>query len=292
MIWSDPWIEVATTPSIYRPLCTRLPPPQFTMHEDIQFKVYNMNTSSNSSLIPIWNKYIQTSWTTEQLKERLQNAWIACIQPKQSKSILATCVLRNRYHDGVPFCILETLYVTPTQRHKGYGALLMRCVMRWLWEKNGPFILGYIWELTPSEFMYAWWRGWLSSVAEIRLGWSWKSQQIQQIQQQQKQSSLPLRFHTQEGDRFVVISDSGLGDGIGYIQDCSGTIDWNAIAVRGGWKGLWSSIRQSKEWKWSGEIVVIGLLNYCGQSMPSFRSPEITPRRQRTDADDSHEEAS
>ena len=293
MIWSDPWIEVATTPSIYRPLCTRLPPPSFIMPDTIYFRSYDMEKKENHSIIPTWNKLIQSSWNPTQLQERLQHAWIACLHNKGDNKILATCVLRPRYHEGVPFCILETLTVSPMYRRKGYGALLMRCVMKWLWDTHGPFILGYMWELSPANFLYAWWRGWLRSAAEIRYGWIWASNK--QNRPPTNTSSLPLRFYSKEGDRFVVISDSGLGDNWGYVQDCSGVIDWNAIASRGGWKGLWSSVRiqsnESKEWVWSGEIVVLGLLNYCGRSIPSFRSAEITPR-QRTDGGDSHEAAS
>lgn len=291
MIWSDPWIEVATTPSIYRPLCTRLPPPTFVMPDNILFRTYDMNKKENHEFISRWNTLINSSWTPTQLQQRLQHATITCLHAKdQHKTILASCVLRPRTHNGVPFCILETLIVSPTHRKKGYGALLMRCVMKWLWELYGPFILGYIWELSLSEFIWAWLRGWLRSVAEIRLGWVWKPNQTQIQEIKKTSASLPLRFHSQEGDRYVVITDSGLGDEWGYVQDCSGEIEWATIAARGGWKALWSSVRiQSKEWKLSGEVVVVGLLNYCGRDMPSFRSAEITPR-QRTYDGDSHGE--
>lgn len=284
MIWSDPWIEVATTPSIYRPLCTRLPPPTFAMPAGILFRTYDMNQPENHTVLSKWNTLIQSSWTIEQLRARLQHAWIVCLEERST--IVATCVLRPRTHEGAPFCILETLTVSPSHRRKGYGALLMRCAMRWLWDTYGPFILGYMWELSPAEFAWAWWRGWLRSVAEIRLGWMWKKAAVAVAASADVDASLPLRFHAKD-DRFVVISDSGLGDGWGYIQDCSGDIDWSAIAKRGGWKGMWSSVRiQTKEWTWSGEIVVVGLLNYCGRSIPSFRSAEITPRR-RTGGGDS-----
>ena len=293
MIWSDPWIEVATTPSIYRPLCTRLPPPSFAMPDGILFRTYDMNERGSKHLrfLSKWNTLIQSSWTTEQLHARLQHAWIVCLEDRST--IVATCVLRPRSHEGAPFCILETLTVSPSHRRKGYGALLMRCVMRWLWDTYGPFILGYMWELSPAEFAWAWWRGWLRSVADIRLGWIWKSNAsaASASAAAKEDTSLPLRFHAKD-DRFVVISDSGLGDGWGYIQDCSGDIDWSAIAKRGGWRGMWSPVHiQTKEWKWSGEIVVVGLLNYCGRTMPSFRSAEITPRR-RTGGGDSRAEES
>ena len=285
MIWSDPWIEVATTPSIYRPLCTRIPPPSFALPDSVVCRAYNMNDSANAPLLSKWNTLIQSTWTHTQLQARLQHAWIMCLHAKDTHTILATCVLRPRTHEGVPFCILETLTVAQSQRRKGYGALLMRCTLKWLWETYGPCILGYMWELTPAAFVKAWWRGWLRSVAEIRLGWMWSSPH----NHVPKENPLPLRFHTKEGERFVVITDSGLGDGWGYVQDCSGEIDWAAIAFRGGWKSLWSHVAPaSKEWKWSGEIVVVGLLNYCGKTLPSFRSAEITHCHQRTYDDDSH----
>jgi GNAT superfamily N-acetyltransferase len=289
MIWSDPWIEVATTPSIYRPLCTRLPPPPCRLPEDVSFRVYTIQDrfdtekGDQTRLLAAWNTLVQSSWTPAQLQIRLHQARIACIFHK--RSLLATCVLRPRSHEGIPFCILETLIVSPKHRNKGYGAMLMRSVLTWLWDTYGPCILGYIWELSLKEFVWAWWRGRLTSAVEIRYGWIWKNPRP--CTNTSMDASVPLRFHTKEGDRYVVISDSGLNDGWGYVQDCSGEIDWPAIAYRGGWKGLWSSTK-TKEWKWSGEIVVIGLLNYCGKTIPSFRSAEITPR-QRTDAADSDE---
>jgi len=71
---------------------------------------------------------------------------------------------------------------------------------------------------------------------------------------------LPTLF--QDGSGSAIISDSGLGDGWGYVSVFRGEPDWSVIAKRGGWKALWMRApRAPKEWSWTGEFVVVGVLN-------------------------------
>ena len=256
MLWSDPWIEVATTKGILAPICTRLAPPCDPLPPYFIFRVMHRPP-------PGWRRFIGTSWTMTELKQRLAGAQIACLFYKQR--LVGTCVLRLSSVDHLPLWILETLVA------RGYGALFMRQTMRWLWNRSGPFVLGYTWELTPFQFVWAWMRGWLRSANQIHFGWKWSAGRRHQSE---KRLAMPMRFRTLRGS--AIVSDSGLQDGWGYVQEYSDEPDWNTIAKKGGWSKLWThSISPPSGWSWSGEIVVIGLLNYCGNSDPEWITPEI-----------------
>jgi hypothetical protein len=73
---------------------------------------------------------------------------------------------------------------------------------------------------------------------------------------------MPTLFMDDAG--LAVISDSGLGDGWGHVLTVRGDPDWSAIAKKGGWRRLWMrrSASPGPEWSWTGEFVVVGLLNY------------------------------
>ena len=81
-------------------------------------------------------------------------------------------------------------------------------------------------------------------------------------------SAIPPRFAMPTvfrfGESLAVVSDSGLGDGWGYVSAVRGTPEWSTIAARGGWKRLWmrSAVAPPGAWSWTGEFVVVGLLNW------------------------------
>lgn len=256
MIWSDPWIDVATTKGIYAPFCTLIEPPCPPLPPNLFLRCVDTPPSD-------WAEFIGTTWTSAELAERVAGAKILCLYSE--KELVGTCVVRPTTIDNAPLWILETLVA------RGYGAILMRQTMRYLWQLSGPFVLGYTWELTPFQFFGAWMKGWLRSAREYHFGWKWVGQT-----KKQTRPALPITISTAKGS--VIASDSGLRDGWGYIQSISGEPDWTEVAKKGGWNKLWThSFSPPSGWTWSGEIVVIGLLNYCGTKSPHWITPEIAP---------------
>jgi hypothetical protein len=158
---------------------------------------------------------------------------------------------------------LETL-----RARKGFGTPLLRAVIFWLYTKNnGPYVLGYTWELSAPALLFAWWRGWLGSASTIQYGYaffltggacsfcptSWSPLPSKRLVD-------PTLFRDSSGA--AVVSDSGLGDGWGHVLVLQGEPDWSAIAKKGGWTKLWTRASTApKGWAWTGEFVVVGLLN-------------------------------
>ena len=90
------------------------------------------------------------------------------------------------------------------------------------------------------------------------------------------------RFNTpmlfRDGSGSAVILDSGLGDGVGYLQMWNGAPNWAAIMDRGGWVSLWchATAPPFGIWRWTGEFVVVGALN--GTAPKQWTSAEISTR--------------
>jgi hypothetical protein len=187
-------------------------------------------------------------------------AWIPCLFA--NGDLVATCVLRPLPDKW----LLETL-----RAHKGYGTPLLRAVIPWLYAKGAPFTLGYTWELSAPGLCGAWLKGWLGSATSLQYGWAWSAEGEcgfcpTDWMPLQPRFVLPTFF--QDGAGIAIVSDSGLGDGWGNVLLYRGSPDWTAIANKGGWKKLWMRAAtrpcegQSKSWNWTGEFVVVGLLNY------------------------------
>jgi hypothetical protein len=264
MIWDDPWIAVATDQGGEpRTFCTTLPPPVPDLSAGLVFGCVTCNALD----LGAWADLVRTRWTPAELLVRLQGAWIPCLW-RADVGLVATCVLRpvgeNRW-------ILETL-----RAQSGYGTPLMRSLMTWIWRHvGGPFVLAYTWELTAAQLVGAWWRGWLASAAAIQYGWVWRQEgdcsfcpEATEWKPLGPRPVLPI--HMGEG---MAVSDSGLGDGWGYVmttQEEAGGVDWSAFAKKGGWRSLWMRAATSPgpKWKWTGEFVVVGLLNQWGDPGP------------------------
>ncbi len=267
MIWDDPWIAVATDQGGEpRTFCTTLPPPVPDLPVGLVFKCVRAGDLD----LAAWADLVRTRWTPAELLQRLAGAWIPCL--KTVDGLVATCVLRPQM-DGK--WILETLVA-----QHGYGTLLMRSLMTWIWRHvGGPFVLAYTWELTAAQLVAAWWRGWLASTATFQYGWVWRDGTSCSFcpEKEPWKSVGPRPAMPIEVDG-VVVSDSGLGDGWGYVSNYTGTPDWSAVAKKGGWRSLWMrSAEAPSGWRWTGEFVVVGLLNQWGDpGCLTWNTAEIT----------------
>jgi hypothetical protein len=258
MIWGDPWIAAATDKGGYaRQFCTTIPPPMVTLGTGQRFVCVRVRDLDLQS----WRDLVGTRWSAAALTERLAEAWIPCLFTEE-RGLVATCVLRPQV-DGV--WILETMRAIP-----GYGAPLMRALMCWIWDRVGPFVLGFTWELTVAQLGAAWWRGWLGAAAAYQYGWAFSVDGCHFCGLQESWTpmsaprfTLPTLIQDEKGGWSAVVSDSGLGDGWGYVSHWSGPVDWSAVSERGGWRALWcrSQWAPAPKWSWTGEIVVVGLLN-------------------------------
>lgn len=244
MIWDDPWTLVAMTPE-----GTRLPPPR-TPLAGLRFVCEQVADLD----LEIWNELVGSRWTPAELRQRLADAWIPCLF--LGADLVATCVLRPK----PDMWILETL-----RSRKGYGTALMRAAIPWIYDFGGVFTLAYTWELSLPGLAGAWWRGWLGSATTLQYGWHWSAD-----------CGFCPQGWTPIGERITlpsligsaVVSDSGLGDGWGYVLAYTGEPDWAAVAKKGGWRSLWMRATTApKGWTWTGECIVVGFLNYAGQSV-------------------------
>ena len=255
MIWGDPWTEVATQKSgTGNQFCTTLPPPRSPL--SLQFLGQPKKPKQE------WLDFVRTRWTIEEAALRLTDAIIPYLLD-DSGSLVATCVIRHR---GDDVWILETLRAV-----HGWGAPFLRAVIPWLWYEKvrGPFILAYTWELSLSGLVGAWWRGWLRSAADIQYGWAWSKEGCGFCPDHGWEPigpRLAMPTYIEDPNGFAVVSDSGLGDGWGHVLALRGDPDWSAVAKKGGWRRLWMrrSVSPGPDWSWTGEFVVIGLLNYNG----------------------------
>jgi len=252
MIWDDPWVLLAS-----RKGGTRIPPPSTPLAEGQRFCCEQVGAGLDLS---VWNDLIGSRWRNHEVAARLEGAWIPCLY--NGPDLVGTCVLRKK--EG-GFWILETLRAI-----KGYGGPLLRAVIPWL-ARWGPFTLGYTWELSAPALVGAWWKGWLcaADAADLQYGWIWTSEGCSFCPSGWKPIDpanrllLPTLFQDASGS--AIVSDSGLGDGWGYMSVFSGAPEWSAICQKGGWKALWMrSATGPKGWAWTGEFVVLGFISYGG----------------------------
>jgi len=248
MIWDDPWVLCAMHGG------TTIPPPPTPLAQGQRFTCVQASALD----LATWIDLVGTRWTPEELALRLAGAWIPCLF--NGDELLATCVLRPKND----MWILETL-----RARKGYGTPLLRTVIPWLWTKQGgPYVLGYTWELSMPGLIGAWWRGWLGSATDLQYGWSWSPSASCSFcpsgwEPIGPRLTLPTLFQDSSGT--AIVSDSGLGDSWGYVSVFRDEPDWSAICKKGGWKALWMrSASQPKGWSWTGEFIVVGLLNHSG----------------------------
>ena len=265
MIWDDPWIAAATDRSSRNGLfCTRLPPPVPTMPAGMTFRCVQTMTPDAE-----WLALVGTRWSPKEAAARLVDSWVPLLRDEEGR-LVGTCVLRNQ---SGSVWLLETL------RSVRYGTLLMRSVMTWIYQQHGPFILGYTWELTAVSLAYAWWRGWMASAVAIEYGWAF-SEGCGFCPTDSVPAPpvllLPTLMRTEHG--WAIVNDSGLRDGWGHVVAWDGIVDWVTVAKRGGFRSLWMRGKVSTappQWRWTGEFVVVGMLNACQPETRKWITAEI-----------------
>lgn len=243
MIWSDPWIDLATTRGSHdSPYCTLLPPQRHSLPEGFVFEC----VKGISLSFPTWTPLIGTRFGDYEIQRRLHGSWIPCLW--KDKQLIATCVLRPQHLEDVNLWIIESLVVDPSHRGQGYGRILMREFMTWLWWHFGAFVLGFTWELHMSGLLNILFSDKRKAISTIQAGWIWKGETCEEE-------------HTTDS---VLVTDSGLGDNTGYVVSWSDDrVCWPCVAKKERWHRLWcrSTTKPDGEWQWSGEIVAIGFLN-------------------------------
>jgi len=261
MIWDDPWISASLDPG-----GALLPPVPAELPAGTRFRCWH--EGSGGLDLADWADFVRTGWGPDALAARLRGAWVATLM--EGRHLRATCVLRWRGGDA---WLLETLTAQP--RGAGWGRLLMRAAVRWLWEKSGGrFVLGFWWELNLRTVAIAWWRGWLRAAERLELGWLYIPEQTaaercdfcQVIQRRhpwlprQPPPAHPVLLRGK--DWSVVVSDSGLGDGWCYVSRWEGPVDWQTVAAHGGWLALWARGWEAPRgmWRWTGELVILAAL--------------------------------
>lgn len=220
---------------------------------------------------------VGSRWSPAELEERLTEAWIPLLSDAGGV-LRATCVLRQR-RGAENLWLLETLRARP-----GWASRLMRCLMTWIWKQGGPFALGFTWELTVPQLCVAWWRGWLAAAKAIEFGWAWSSEVegCSFCSAKEPWIGPPPTFVVptlmRQDHGWVIMNDSGLRDGWGYVVAHGGEVDWTAVASAGGWRFLWARALEapSPKWRPTGEIVVVGILNLRGPIVGQWITAEIS----------------
>jgi GNAT superfamily N-acetyltransferase len=272
MIWDDPWLLA--------PLSGPPPAPP-ELPAGMVFRCLQVCDMSGTLLLQ-WRDLVGTRWSISALQERLAGAWVALLYDSGGRGPVATCVLRPR---GSTIWLLETFVARP--QGSGFGTLLMRHALPWVWAQGCRSLI-YTWELGPVGLAAAWWRGWLRTTASYEWGWVLRRDSTgcsfcpETRDASGSQFITPVLIRsTQHNGPWAIVSDSGLGDGWGYVLMTAGAVDWQTVFQKGGWRALWyrgDSAPTGTDWKWTGEIVVTGVIGRTPPStvMQHLRlSPEI-----------------
>lgn len=277
MIWNDPWLA--------DPLGGPPPAPP-ELPAGIIFQCVRVEDMSGALLL-LWRDLVGTQWSPVALQERLTGTWIALLISDGGRGPVATCILRPR-GSTITIWLLETFVALP--QGAGYGTLLARHAVPWVWSQ-GCRTLVYTWELGPVGLGVAWWRGWLRTAVSYEWGWVLRREGHEEEgcsfcpetrTMTVSQFTMPVLIRDERrGDSWAIVSDSGLGDGWGYVLMTEGVIDWSTVFQKGGWRALWyrgTVAPQGAGWKWTGEVVVTGVIGIPPSHATMHRlrlSPEV-----------------
>ena len=264
MLWSEPWLNLASSAE-----GTRIPPPRPALANGTSFYLLPIE----ERLTEDWLTFVGSGLSVAAARERVRGpgtliAWL------EGPEGAATCLLRLA---GGRIWRLESFVARP--RGRRLGELLLRCVMWHLWflpgDQQGATLV-FQWELAGVPALAgAWWRGWLGAAVAVERGWRWR-----RTAEKEKCGFCPVTdawvppsgeiagrgrpvvVRDPSADWMVVIADSGLCDGWGYVLAYSGKdeVDWSSVAAVGRWRDLWyrASSAPLGDWTWTGEWVVIG----------------------------------
>ena len=265
MLWSEPWLALASSAE-----GTRIPPPRPTLPAGAAFQLVPVE----AALTADWLTFVGSGLSVAAARARVQEpgSLIALLDTVEGS---ATCLLRPA---DARVWRLESFVARP--RGRRLGELLLRSVMWHLWflPGGGGATLTFQWELAglPS-LVGAWWRGWLGAAVTVERGWRWR-----RTAEQEKcgfcpvtdawvppvggiaGGGRPIVVRDPSADWTVVVADSGLCDGWGYVLAYKGSgsnVEWSRVAAMGGWRELWyrcPSAPLGGAWTWTGEWVVIG----------------------------------
>jgi hypothetical protein len=264
MLWSEPWLALASSAE-----GTRIPPPRPALANGTSFYLLPVE----ERLTADWLTFVGSGLSVAAARERVRGpgtliAWL------EGPEGAATCLLRLA---GGRIWRLESFVARP--RGRRLGELLLRCVMWHLWflpgDQQGATLV-FQWELAGVPALAgAWWRGWLGAAVAVERGWRWR-----RTAEKEKCGFCPVTdawvppsgeiagggrpvvVRDPSADWMVVIADSGLCDGWGYVLAYSGKdeVAWSRVAAVGGWRELWyrGCSAPLGDWTWTGEWVVIG----------------------------------
>jgi hypothetical protein len=271
MLWSEPWLQLASSAE-----GTRIQPPRPFLPEGITFRL----RSAAEGISVGWLTFVGTALSVKSARGRVgSGALVAELIRRDDGERVATCVLRPV---GPATWSLETFVARP--RGARWGEWLLRAVMWELWVPFGATLV-FQWELAGFPVLLgAWWRGWLASARAIEYGWCWR-----RAAEREACGFCPVTdvwlppsgkvvggvYTTADGR--VTVADSGLCDGWGYmLKGGDGEEkDWSAVAALGGWRELWfrGPKAPGADWQWTGEWVVIGCVGAYQPDIQALAGP-------------------
>jgi hypothetical protein len=145
MLWSDPWVQIASAGK------TRIPVPTPRLPPGVTFVMQNKVDEAWLGLI---GDHIKT------------NAVSGCLIPclYQDDVLVATCIFRPHHRPQI--YALETLVARP--RGHGYGGHLLHAAVHYM-GPNAGYV--YVWELSLAGLIGSWLKGWLASMVRLEYGW-------------------------------------------------------------------------------------------------------------------------
>ena len=146
MLWSDPWVQIASAGKTLIPVPTpRLPPGvTFVMRTKVDEEWLNFVGSARSNI------------------SCLDSCLAPCLY--QDGVLVATCIFRP--HPVAQVYALETLVAKP--RGQGYGGHLLHAAVHYMGSNVGYV---YVWELSLAGLIGSWLKGWLASMVRLEYGW-------------------------------------------------------------------------------------------------------------------------
>lgn len=264
-IWTHPWLSVALSAEGVGV------PPEKPTADGMHWSAVRAAEMSDTELEE-WGALVRTGWGVAALRTRLADgAVIVRVWSEEGGCLHGTCVVRPR---SAGLWLLETLVARP--RRAGWGSVTMHAAIRTVWDYGGHQV-GFVWELRAAGLLRAWWRGWLGAAVSVERGWMWSAPSLEcgfcpNTDAWLPNNQTPVMPVVVTGEGWsVVVSDSGLLDGWGYVLaigpgPATDRIDWSRVAAVGQWRHLWFAGDSPPRgegwgWRWSGEVVVRGILN-------------------------------